>query len=500
MPIDPRINLSVFANQPDFGEIIARGRAMQDANQSRKLRDMQIAEMQRRQAEDQAVRQAAAGAVTPQQTQQVNVPGISLGQYGSTAPRTDNLTTPPQFDRSKMLSNLAGDPQTASLVPQYQSQFDQQDQQQAAAQHKQQIDAVQLQEALGKLDAQTRAAFTDATDQVGRAAGAILQSQDKAGAYQQALQQLQQSPNPMVQKMIAQAPPQYQPGMDGWLNEQLNHAMTISDIAKRVNPEPAKPNVTPGVGVPFSPEVAAQKIKIAQASRPVTAPLPGGAMSEDAKDMAAQMYLQTGNLPSLGMGKDAAELRRDILNRAAALGKGQNVAANKADYGANSAALKQVVGMKNAVEAYESTAGKNLDLFIEQAKNVPDTGIPILNAPTRALAEKMGSDKVAAYNAARQVAVTEIARVVNNPNLTGQLSDSARNELSSFNPSSATLAQTLHIAQVLRADMKNRHDSLVEQEKQLKGHLGGGNSQQPAPSGGGIQIQRDAQGRIIGVN
>jgi hypothetical protein len=257
---------------------------------------------------------------------------------------------------------------------------------------------------------------------------------------------------------------------------------TASEIANRNN-NPDAQSQKAWLARPENKGKDASDYTLWKAKNSPSAMMSGGInLTPEATAMAANLYAQTGQLPA-GFSR-APQVTSQVINKAATANP--DIASNKAAYKANTSALNKVVGMRNAVEAYEKTASKNLDLFIEQAKNVPDTGIPILNAPTRALAEQMGSEKVSAYNTARQVALTEIARVVNNPNLTGVLSDSARKEIESFNPNSATLGQTLRIAQVLRQDMKNRHDSLVEQEKSIRNDLNGG--KQPQPQGGGTEI------------
>jgi hypothetical protein len=63
-----------------------------------KMQQAQYDEYMKRKQEEDAMRAAAAGAVTPASTQQVNIPGVSLGQYGSTGNQTDSLTTPASFD------------------------------------------------------------------------------------------------------------------------------------------------------------------------------------------------------------------------------------------------------------------------------------------------------------------------------------------------------------------------------------------------------------------
>lgn len=203
-----------------------------------------------------------------------------------------------------------------------------------------------------------------------------------------------------------------------------------------------------------------------------------GGFSQAALDQAAQLYATTGQMPALGFGKAGAQLRIAIANRAAELYPGADLASNKAGFASGQATLTQVMKMKNAVEAYEKTASRNLDIFLSAAKQIPDTGVPWLNQPLRSVSVgALGSKDVAAFNAARQVALTEISRVVNNPNLTGVLSDSAREEIMSLNPANATFSQIKRVVEVLKQDMKNRHDSLVEQERslreQLKGAQGG---------------------------
>jgi hypothetical protein len=205
------------------------------------------------------MRAAAAGAVTPASTQQVNIPGVSLGQYGSTGNQTDSLTTPASFDMQKYQGNVASNPAIAYQLPQIQAQQAQAEQAQAQARAKSQQEQIAIQEGLGRLDAQSRQQVVAATDTIGKAAGAVKMAapEMKAQVYQSALQALASDPNPMVQKMIQGAPQQYTPQLDGQIDQWITHAMSISDIAERTNPKPS-----PGVNVPFSPDVQKQKVDI----------------------------------------------------------------------------------------------------------------------------------------------------------------------------------------------------------------------------------------------
>jgi hypothetical protein len=99
------------------------------------------------------------------------------------------------------------------------------------------------------------------------------------------------------------------------------------------------------------------------------------------------------------------------------------------------------------------------------------------------ISRQMGGTEMPAYEAARRVALTEIAKVTSNPNLTGVLSDSARKEIEEFNPENATLAQTLAVAKVLKQDMANRKSELGAQVGAIKDRIrGGGSNNTPKPT------------------
>jgi hypothetical protein len=85
----------------------------------------------------------------------------------------------------------------------------------------------------------------------------------------------------------------------------------------------------------------------------------------------------------------------------------------------------------------------------------------------------LGSPDQAAYDAARQVALNEVAKIVSNPNLSGQLSDSARKEIEAFNPNSATLKQSVAVMRILKQDMSNRAAAYDTQIGEIKGRISG---------------------------
>lgn len=193
-------------------------------------------------------------------------------------------------------------------------------------------------------------------------------------------------------------------------------------------------------------------------------------LSPEGLDAAAMMFARTGQLPALGNGDK--DTRKKIINRAAVLMPGLDVASAKADYGANTDSLKTLQKQRDTIGAFETTAKSNIQLFLDQAGKVVDTGSPMANTAARLVSGKMlGSPDQAAYDAARQVAVNEIAKIVAGGGLNAVLSDSARQEISHFNPKDATLKQTVAVMRLLTSDMENRQHGLDDQIAAIQGRI-----------------------------
>lgn len=192
-------------------------------------------------------------------------------------------------------------------------------------------------------------------------------------------------------------------------------------------------------------------------------------LTPEAIKLTARQFAMTGTLPPMGMGKAGALVRTKIINEAAKEYAGLDLPSQIAAFKANQSSLVQVTDTLNKVQAFEGAAGKNLDQFLALADKIPDTGVPWLNAPLRSInAKGLGSAEQAAANAARDVALREIARVTSDPKLSGVLSDSARQEVSSLSPASATFAQIKAVAKTLRQDMANVESSLTAQQQGIQ--------------------------------
>ncbi len=197
-------------------------------------------------------------------------------------------------------------------------------------------------------------------------------------------------------------------------------------------------------------------------------------------DAAALAFSKSGNLPAMGNGKESTRARSKIINRAAELSPGLDIVSAKADLVANQDSLKTLQKQADAVQAFESTALKNTAPLLASAKKIIDSGSPLINLPLReAAAKAAGSGDQAVFNAALDIVTTEYAKIINNPNLSGQLSDSARTEVKALIPEGATLKQVVDVTNLLKNDSENRRTSLAEQIAAIRDRIKKGAN--PAP-------------------
>jgi hypothetical protein len=207
-------------------------------------------------------------------------------------------------------------------------------------------------------------------------------------------------------------------------------------------------------------------------------------LTEDDYSRAGEQYVRTGIMPAVG---------RDSVSRGRIVKAGNqwardnglstsDVITMQAAYAGDRDSLKKFQSQRDQIVSFEQTAQKNLDLFLSLAAKIPDTGIPWLNKPLRELNQGLiGSENMAAVNAARQIANNEIAKVTSGGGLSGVLSDSARHEVERYNPANATFAQTKAVARILKADMANRHASMDATLSDIKARIGGAGA--PAATG-----------------
>jgi hypothetical protein len=251
--------------------------------------------------------------------------------------------------------------------------------------------------------------------------------------------------------------------------------------------------------VATDPRVQAGRIAVtvAGAAGRANAIADAAGLTDDDYQRAGEQYIRTGVMPALG---------RDSVTRARIVKAGnqyardnglnpQDVVTMQAAYAGDKESLKKFQAQRDQIVSFEQTAQKNLDLFLNLASKIPDTGVPWLNTPLRNLnANLIGSENMAAVNAARNIANNEIAKVTSGGGLGGVLSDSARHEVAGYNPQNATFAQTKAVAAILKQDMANRHGAMDATLSEIRGRIGGG---APKEAGKVEKWGFDASGKLV---
>lgn len=196
------------------------------------------------------------------------------------------------------------------------------------------------------------------------------------------------------------------------------------------------------------------------------------AISGPALDMAARRYLIDGTLPAMGMGKKSAAVRVRIIERAAEIDPNANIAGNAADFASNKASLATMQKMSDNALAFANTAHKNSKVMLDAMAKISDTGSAVLNRPLRDIDRKLlGSEETAAYETALRTVIPEFARLLNNPNMTGVLSDAARKEIEDMANGGYSLKQMAAVIRTLETDADNRTQSYKAQLDEIRGRI-----------------------------
>jgi hypothetical protein len=219
----------------------------------------------------------------------------------------------------------------------------------------------------------------------------------------------------------------------------------------------------------------------------------GGQISGDALELAAQGYLMDRKLPTnLGRGQQGARNTIKIMDRAAALAKesgmtSEETAINQILAKAKSLALAQNTKDLAAIRPYNAMLEKNGDIAISLAEKAISTNAKLANRSINWLKQNASDNPdVAEFLAQARIVTTEAARVLNNPRLVGQLTDSARHEMEGILNGDMPLESFTRVVRRLQSDGKNRVDAMVEENNSLKQSIRRPNAAgQAAPAGAG---------------
>lgn len=208
-----------------------------------------------------------------------------------------------------------------------------------------------------------------------------------------------------------------------------------------------------------------------------------GDMGQNDIDLLGDRYFETGQMPAVGMGKDATALRKQIVHSATlrATGKrdpvtdasGQGASAaitgNAAGTKATGSMLTDMTKRTAVADASEQTASTNLDLAYNLMTKADQMGSPLINAiQNKIRSGVLGDPDVSAYTNALTTAANEYARVVSMATGAAGITDAARKEGHDlFNPMLAP-EQLRHNIEVSKQEMSNRTGSLHTQIAEAK--------------------------------
>lgn len=198
------------------------------------------------------------------------------------------------------------------------------------------------------------------------------------------------------------------------------------------------------------------------------------ALSPEAIEMNAQLFVKTGQLPSMGLGP---QLRTPVFNRAAQIlaeqGKTADaIAANQMAFKSGQGELSAVQKNRGVVGAFINTLDKQLNLLDQYSQKVDRTGVPALNRWINAgRNEIMGDPDVNNLNNVVNTVRAEYSRAMNTITGGGAQADEAVKRVEQSLTAAKTPEQIQGWANTVRAEAQNRQQGYEEQINQIKGSL-----------------------------
>jgi hypothetical protein len=154
---------------------------------------------------------------------------------------------------------------------------------------------------------------------------------------------------------------------------------------------------------------------------------------------------------------------------------------------ADRADLTTLTKQQSAIRQWTNTAIANGQVLKELAKKVDQTGYPAIEGWIRAGRQSSGDPVVAQFNAQMELYRAEAAKVITNPNLSGQLTDHARDEVRAFLGGGASAKQIIAVVDLLEQDFGRRDKALADEIQVVRNRLQGkkGSTEGGGGAGGG---------------
>jgi hypothetical protein len=247
----------------------------------------------------------------------------------------------------------------------------------------------------------------------------------------------------------------------------------------------------------------------ARARERLNAEMATGTLTPQSLDLAANIYLQTGQLPT-GIGKGAASLRSQVMNRATELSSGKpaaelagGIVEAKQDVAARGKAVKDFSTGKqgDAVRSF-NTAIDHLDTMSKLATALENRDTRVFNTVGNAFAAATGSPAPTDFDTAKAIVGGEVAKALTGANMALKDREEIRDSISRAN-SPAQLAGSVRRLQELMGGQLNslnlqyetgtgRKDfdkKLTPRAKEVVQELRGGEAKPNAPALQGQDLQ-----------
>ncbi len=208
-------------------------------------------------------------------------------------------------------------------------------------------------------------------------------------------------------------------------------------------------------------------------------------MSPEAIDDAATQFRITGVIPSAFRDTNS---RAMVQNRAAEQRREQGKTAEdelggRADVKAAQSALTQVTKDLASIQPFKKMLDKNADIAVDLAQKVIATDARVANKSINWVRQNLTDNPDSAeFLAQMQIVSTEAARVLNNPRLVGQLTDSARHEMQEIVNGNMPLDSLVRVIHRIQQDGANRVNAMKEEQADLRGVIGGRRTTDPKPT------------------
>lgn len=199
-------------------------------------------------------------------------------------------------------------------------------------------------------------------------------------------------------------------------------------------------------------------------------------MSPEATKLAAEMYVNTGQLPYLGFGDKGAAAREAILEEAAKITEGKGgagaVMSTRSTLTADRTSLTQITKVLDSTAAFENTAKRNIDIVLQQmpAGQATNWG-PWLDRWVQTGAKEIGDPNVPAYYTSIVTVLDEYAKIISGATGSAGSTDAARAQVAQMASVANTTDQLKNVFGVMVQDMDNRQVSYQAQAKTIQNRI-----------------------------